>query len=265
MRILARWKKGHVYHGGGGDGEMYLNLGEVSSKEQAKGLAKMVAEGQPGQTVSVTKQGPLFLGGALPVIGGTLGGEYIQSYTAAVQDVKGAPVTVITPTLVDPQTRRREDVLRRAERASVGVKSLWGSPFRDAQGGGSSDGTEPSPFDIKGLLTDLFEPDEDDVEPSKDSNIWQTKSGWRGAWIDLTLTKSAGTSATRVDVLHAQVGYASVDFEFLCSCYIGAGKRKGMARIPGPGIPAGDGIMLRLVNAGIDAEDLVATLYGAAV
>ena len=265
MRVLARWKKGHVYYGSGGSGEMYLNLGEVSSEEQAKGLAKMVAEGHPATTSSVTKQGPMFLGGALPVLGSTVGGEYVTSYTATIQNIKGADVTVITPTLVDPQTRRREDVLRRAERASVGVKSLWGSPFKDAQGGGSSDGTEPSPFDIKGLLTDMFEADEDDVQPSKDSNIWQTKSGWRGAWIDCTLTKAAGSSATRVDALHAVVGVADITFEYLCSCYIGAGKRKGMARIPGPGIPAGDGIVLRLVSAGVDAEDLTATLFGAAV
>ena len=257
--VFATWAKGYSYRGEG-PSELYIQMDGVTSQEQADAFCDEVLASQKEARLTTTLQGPLELGMALPAIGQKMGGIHVVGYTASMQ----GEVVTVTPELADPLMRRSDALRRRIERASSGTVSLWGSPNGDSAERGTGTDSQPPPFTVPGLLTELLEEDDEGNTPDRDSVPWPTKTGWKGAWLN-ALLDTRGTSTTRVDAYRYVAEDSSVELERIATVYIGAGKRRAIARIGGDGLLPGEALMMRVVSVGLGAARLTVTAHGAPV
>lgn len=257
--VFATWAKGYSYRGEG-PSELYIQMDGVTSQEQADALCDEVLASQRASRSTQTLQGYQEVGMALPRLGTQMAGVHVVGYTATMDGDK----VLITPELDDPMLRRSEALRRRIERASSGIKSLWGSPGDGQAEAGTGTDTTPPPFTVPGKLVELLEEDDEGNTPDRDSVPWPTKTGWKGAWLN-GLLDTPGTSTTRVDAFRYVADNAGVELERIATLYIGAGKRRAICRIGGDGLLPGEALMMRVVSVGLGAARLTVTAHGAPV
>jgi hypothetical protein len=264
--VLGAWKNGHVYVGSSGGGELYINTGN-SSKSQCERLCEAVLASQRNLLSTESLQGVAMWspdgGGSWsfhgpPEILSTYDGRRVVGYDATID---GDKVT-ITPALSDPVRDQYEALQRRIERASSDTVSQWGTPHQDTQDGGSTEGAGPPDWSVDGKLSALYVRDEDGHYPDRDSPLHRFKAPWKGSYLDCTL-HTPGKSTTRVEMMRLTETDEAVGLTVISTCYIGAKKRRGIARIGGKSFVAGQAVLMRVSAVGTGAEKLTVAVHGA--
>lgn len=268
--VLGAWKNGHVYVGGPGGGELYINTGN-STKSQCTKLCESVLAAQRNVLSTASLQGPALwsppeITGGLwkfygpPDIFTIYDGRRVVGYTASID----GDVVHITPALSDPVRDQFEALQRRIERASSDTVSQWGTPHQDQQDAGTSEGSQPPPFVVDGALSALYVADEDGEFPDRDSPVHRFKTPWKASYLDCTLHKP-GKSTTKVELLRLTETDTAVGLTVVATCFVGPEKRRGIARVGGVNFVAGQAILTRVAAVGTKAEKLTVSIHGASL